>query len=322
MVYFHKIVNFSNLSFDPSLNPIFYNKLLYILTAMEQKGLYVEPLLMEPWKFGNIMTMWWTNTTLQNQISFFYRTFTSWLKEIDLHNVVYITLWSEASYYLEWTDGYYVVTNNLACYSQANSDWINWLSNRGVAPVNLSLNTIKEYLSQYIDWSQTTFIKITQLKAQAVKSAWPEMLTSSEMGYPNGNQVGVGGAYCPSAYLDLCANMTVNILNDHDYFDSTWWSQTPYFNATTGRVVVCNEIGPPFFLGVYANDTQNWWYYMEPKMSMAVKYGSGFAIWTWMDYDNLPWGLNDINGEPRPVLQMIKQWLANQNIEYFNNNFI
>ena len=316
-VYFHRLVDFSSLTFSPSYNQIYYEKLVYILQSLEQHGLFVEPLLMEPWKFGNVMTMWWTNQTLRSEISFFYRSFAGWLKDMSLTNIVYITLWSEASYYYEWVDGYYVITNYLANYVQANADWRSWLNQNGIEPVNLTITNIELYIDQYISWSNTRFNEITQLKEIAVEKGWPGMLVSAEMGYTN-SEIGTGGSFCASEYLNCSASTYVDILNEHDYFDSTSWAMQPYLDCNYPKTVVINELGPPFYLGVYANDTTEWWYYVEPKMDLAVKKGNGFAIWDWMDYtgEGGLWGLVDSNNNPRPILQLLTAWLANQTITY------
>lgn len=308
-VYFHRFIDLATPAFNPSRNRFFYDKLVYFLKSLDQKGLFAEPLLMEPWKFGDQMSMWWTNSTLQSTIRFFYRTFADWVRNTGVQNIVYITLWSEASYYFEWVDGYYIVNRSLASYPEANVDWRNWLSLHDISAADLTMDNINLYIDQYVSWSRTRFNEVTKLKANAVRDGWPGIPVSGEMGYSL-ERCGTVGPYHASKYLNLCGNASVDVLNDHDYFDSTWWSLEPYLNTSENRIMIVNEMGPPFYLGVYANDTERWWQYMEPKMNLATAKGKGFAIWSWMDYDGKPWGLKDAGFNPRPVLQLVTQWLA------------
>lgn len=99
------------------------------------------------------------------------------------------------------------------------------------------------------------------------------------MGYSL-ERCGTVGPYHASKYLNLCGNTSVDVLNDHDYFDSTWWGLEPYLNTGENRIMIVKEMGPPFYWGVYANDTDSWWQYMEPKMNLATAEGKGFAIWS------------------------------------------
>lgn len=172
-VYFHRFIDRATLTFSPSRNRFFYDKLVYFLKSLDKKGLFAEPLLMEPWKFGDQMSMWWTNSTLQSTIRFFYRTFADWVRNTGVQNIVYITLWSEASYYFEWVDGYYIVNRSLASYPEASVDWRNWLSLHDISAVDLTMDNINLYIDQYVSWSRTRFNEVTKLKANAVRDGWP-----------------------------------------------------------------------------------------------------------------------------------------------------
>lgn len=308
-VYFHRFIDWTTLTFDPLRNQTFYDKLIYFLNNLEQKGLFVEPLLMEPWKFGDYMPWWWTNSILQDRIRFFYQTYAEWLKNMGWENIVCITLWTEASCYLEWVDGYYIIEKNLQNYYEANEDWRNWLSQHGMVPVDLTMDNINSHIEQYIAWSRTRFNEVTQMKANAVKEGWSSALVGGEIGHPL-ERCGTVGPFHASKYLQLCAKSYVDVLNPHDYVDSTWWCLEPYLDTNEDKIIIADEIGPPFYRGVYANDTKMWWYYMEPKMELAEAKGKGFAIWSWMDYDERTWGLKDANFNPRPVLELVSGWLA------------
>lgn len=309
-VYFHRFISFETLTFSPNRSQVFYDKLVYFLNSLKNNGLFVEPVPMEPWKFGDKMTLWWTDSTLQERISFFYETYAKWCKDMGWNNIVYITLWSEASFYFEWADGAYVVDRKMPNYNETNEDWKMWLSQNGIYPVELTIDNINRYIDQYVAWSRSIFITVTQIKANAVKEGWPGMLTAGEMGYPL-ESCGTGPAYHPSRYLQLCAKQYVDVLCLHDYSDSTGWIMEPYLELAKGKKVVVNEVGPPFYRGIWANNTDSWWSYMKPKLELA-RTTCGYAIWSWKDYDydSRPWGLKDMNFNPRPVLQLMIEWLG------------
>jgi hypothetical protein len=281
------------------------------MNSLANNELFVEPVPMEPWKFGDKMEFWWTNLVLQERIRFFYKTYAEWLKNMSWNNIVYITLWSEASYYYEWADGAYVIEKQMPNYNKTNEDWKGWLSQNEITPVDLTIDNINRHIDQYRAWSKNRFNLVTEIKANAVKEGWPGSLVAAEMGYPL-ERCGTGPAYHPSRYLQLSAEIYVDVLSEHDYFDSTWWALEPYLESVGEKPVIANEIGPPFYLGVYANDTERWWQYIKPKMELAATTAKGFAIWSWKDYDERAWGLKDINFNPRPVLQLVSDWLGKQ----------
>lgn len=312
-VYFHRLIDWTKPALYVSRNQSYYDKLLYFLRALDKNQIFSEPLLMEPWKFGDKMEWWWTNVTLQNRIRFFYKTYAEWLNDMGLKNIVYITLWSEASYYYEWTDGGYVVEKNMPNYEETNIDWKEWLRQNGKPPVDLSIDSIVSNIDQYREWSRSRFNLITQIKAKAVKEGWFSMRTAAEMGYPV-EECGTGPEYHPSRYLQLCAKEYVDVLLVHDYVDNAYWMLEPYLAAAGSKIVVANELGPPFYLGVYANDTERWWRALQPKMESMSTKACGFAIWCLTDYNNEPWGLRDLSLNARPVLQLVSNWLNNQSL--------
>lgn len=313
-IYFHRFIDWQAMEFIPSRNQAYYEKIIYFMSKAAENGLLVEAAPMEPWKFGDDMPWWWTNSTFQERISFFYETYSRWVRDMGWWKIIpYITLWWEATYYMEWVDGYYVVLHGLQNYAETNKDWKDWLSQHGVTPTNLTFDNMGMYLDQYISWSRDRFNLITQLKANAVKKGWPSAHVGGEIGYKE-SRAGTGPAYHASKYLQLSAKFYVDVLNPHDYFDSTSWSLEPYLNATAGRIVIANEIGPALYAGIDANNATAWWNNMRPKMELLANNGTGFVIWNWMDYDARAYGLKDINFNPRPILQFVTEWIANRTI--------
>lgn len=308
-VYFSHFVDMNTLEFNVSRNPDYYRKLFYFMNGLEKMKFLVEPVPMEPWKFGDQMDFWWTNSILQKRIAFFYRTYAQWLKSTGYDNVVYLTVWWEATYYFEWTDGACILQNGYYCYNETNEDWKNWLSQQGLQPVDLTIDHINEYLDQYITWSRDRFNLITKIKAEAIREGWSSCRLAGEIGYSM-ERPGTGAPYHASRYLQLCAEPYLDVLCEHDYFDTISWALEPYVEAIQGKPVVINEIGGPAYLNAWANNTNEWWSYLEPKLEFVANQTKGFAIWCWKDYDDRPFGLKDMNFNPRPVLQLVSNWLS------------
>jgi len=308
-LYYNRFIEWNLLKFDPSLNQDYYEKVVFFMNEAKQLGLLVEAVPMEPWKFGDSMEHWWTNEIFQQKIYFFYNSYAQWVKDMEWDHIPFISIWWEAHGYLEWVDGHYVLEHSLQSYDETNNDWRNWLSSHDIIPVDLSYSTIDVYIVQYQEWSRIRFNQITQLKINAVKEGWSNVTVGGEIGFAL-SEVGWGGPWNPSQYLLMSAKSVLDVLLPHDYFDVTWWSLEPYLDNAEGKIIVCDELGLPLYTGVGAYDTDEAWTYIEPKLEIMINRGNGFYYWAWKDYDSRDYGLKDINFNPKPILQLMKNWLS------------
>jgi hypothetical protein len=312
-VWFHRFFNIENQVVDPSMDPETYNKFVSMMNYMKDNRIWVSLVPMEVGGLTWLETsFWWTNPKLQSVVQAFYRVFVEWCKDMGWTNILYISVWWEASFYTYWYDGYYVIENQLPNYNEANADWRSWLSEHDVTPVDLTNDTINTYISQYTAWSRDRFNMITKLKSDAIKAGWPGIKTGGEIGFA-GNPTW-SPSWHPAAYLQICAAPYLDVLTFHDYMPDTSYAIEPYLaTAPSSKPIVMEEVGAPWWspYNLDATKTDGWWNNVRPKMDKMYAEADGFAIWSWKDYSSnpTPLGLKDLNFNSRPILSLVEQWL-------------
>jgi hypothetical protein len=260
-----------------------------------------------------------TNITSQNSIAAFYEGFAKWIKDNSWNHVLYIGVWPEASFYSIWYDGRYFVEHNVEghlCqkgYPECNADWKDWLSSHGITPVDLTFESIDMYIDQYCAWSRNRFARLTKIKADAVKRGYSEVLVGGEIGYANPTiPPQKNKPWHPANYLECAGKEYLDVIDLHDYMPDKTYYMDRQLESNLDKIVVGGEIGTPWWEPYYSDTTmtEKWWAQMEPKLRAIFgeyRNGYGYCIWNWHDYpgQKKPWGLKDMDWNPRPVLNLV-----------------
>jgi hypothetical protein len=309
-IQFYRFYDFSERIVNRSLDVKYYDLTVYFMNSVKNNGLYISVVPIEGGRLGEYeKEYWWPSPFLQNQLEGYIRVFSEWCKSMGWTNIIYISIWWEPSWYWSWYDGAYVVQNNLSSYPEADIDWRKWLNSHGTDAKPLSIESINEYIDQYIEWSRDRFNQITQLKVNAVKEAWEWVLVGGEIGWINGTSVDLP-AYHPSLYLRMSAEPYIDVLCLHDYTMNVKVKIIPYLASTPrSKPRVLEEVGPPYS-SVDATNTTEWWDIVKPKIDLVCEESRGFAIWVWRDYDGRKLGLKDADFNSRPILRLVTDWIS------------
>lgn len=309
-IMFYRFYDFATGLVSPNRDTAIYNKTVAFLNTLKDKGLFVSVVPCEWGDYLNIQEKhWYTDINIQNTIFNYYKSFSSWCKDNDWNNILYVSLWWEPEYNDKWYDGYYTLNNNLTSFDDADTAWGLWLASNNETSANLSLASINSNINLYVSWSRQVFTNITQLKSNAVKAGWSGMKVGADVGFvnnPNNSPM-----YLPDAYLNLTGNEYLDVIEFHDYFPQGF-VDTPFLAAvaTLNKPVVMGEVGPSWWLGIDATTTDQWKSNVLPKMQTMLDNANGFAIWCWRDYSAFAWGMKDSNFVPRQILNEISAWLA------------
>ena len=306
-----------------------YDLSIHFMNDLKAQGLFVSVVPMET---GFLATQqnehWYTNKNYQSFLSNYYFDFSNWCNEMGWTNILYISIWWEASSGEPWHDGIYSLRNSLPNLAEVNKDWISYTNNQNFTTQELSFNGSQPVNWRptrwyYEDWVRGVFEEITKLKADAVRSGWPGILVGGDIGFigtPNGigvyPQFYLGNIENKSAYPDvlsipsLCAASYIDVIELHDYFDTPDVAITDFLSYNTSKIKVLAEVGPNNYYIKGPDNQTLWWSIVEPKMSVSYMQANGFAYWDWKDYDERPLGLVDINFKPREALSTLSSWMS------------
>jgi hypothetical protein len=327
-ILFTKFYDFATKQIDPTEWADYRQKTIYFMNALKAAGIYVSVV---PIETDELMTAqnqhWYTNPDYRDMLYWYFYSFAKWCKDQGWNNILYISVWWEAYSADPWHDGIYSLQHSLLNFAEANEDWRTYCAENGYPVADLAMdgdNRIqwRPTLWHYYKWSRQRFNQITQLKVNATKEGYPEMLVGGEIGvvgdpFPADEwtpQFYLGAVEDESKYPekvlinDLCAEPYVDVLELHCYFDDQR-EVIPYLEYPSTKPKVLGELGPRDYMTSGADNLDVWWGIVRPKMEVFMEQGNGFAYWAWKDYDARPLGLKEINFNPRPALDRMTNWM-------------
>jgi hypothetical protein len=327
-IFFTKFYDFATEQVNRSKGAWAYDQTVHFMNASKTNGLLVSVVAMETGELSQLQNEhWYSDSIYQSALQAYYYNFAKWCCQMGWSNIIYISVWWEASSADPWHDGLYSLQNSLPNFAEANNDWKSYCTEHNYTASDLSMTGSQPVqwrptLWYYGNWSRQVFNEITQIKAEAVKQRFPGMLVGGEIGL-------VGDSYnadewTPQFYLgavenqsqypnkvvipSLCAESYVDVLELHDYFDSVQEVML-YLSYPTSKLRVMAEFGPSDYSTSGPDNLTSWWNIIEPKMDAFWHQANGFAYWDWKDYDARHLGLEDINFDPRPALTTISTWM-------------
>lgn len=324
--------------FETSYNQFdedYKKNLSYIIKKASEYDIFVELVLPDEipgptgtsWLLQYYNHYWWTNKTFRDlQYHFFYE-FGRWMYENKFDNIVDVSIMPEASFGGDWYDPItysqlsLFITPDSTARAEAEKDWENWLAYRGkpIRPINTIIITNNDKY-EYALWVNTRLKSLIELRNDAFKNG-------SNYSYYTTAEAGQGGwqydydIFLPVSNYDLKPDFwmhAVDIPQVHNYVPYSIFYQISYTSGIPTYINVSNEFDKPLIIGEtqwnYANVVNmlvpEAWSNLNNKLYFIKNNttSSGFAIWSWNDYDTRAFGFEDINLNGRLILENFSDW--------------
>lgn len=299
-------------------------KLDAIMDVIEANGLKAA-MGQEFWNPGWYRTdiefdYWWTEPERIRAEDVFWYNVGYFLQQKAYSGLAFFDICPEPEwYYGGWIDGKLCVRKSLPALPAAETDWQNYLSSQGLAPVPLDLTNIETYRVQYIAWSRKTFRDMILRRINSINQG-------------SGGIVELWitcGEYYRAAWMaetDPRAYINPDILGDiqalegfrYDNFFPDLPSKLDALKLYVGEV---EKWGKPWIIGQYALGSipenivspsdPNWWQVLQPCLDAAwnAPLCMGFNYFVWQDFNFKTFGLKTSNLHPRePGMTQITMW--------------
>lgn len=159
-IYFTKFYDFATEQVNRTKNAWAYDQTVHFLNALKAYGLFVSVVPMETDELSQLQNeYWYSDSYYQSVLRSYYYNFPSWCYQMGWNNIVYISVWWEASSANPWHDGVYSLQNSLPNFAEANNDWKTYCAENNYTVGDLSMTgslTVqwRPTLWYYDNWSR------------------------------------------------------------------------------------------------------------------------------------------------------------------------